>query len=705
MKLNKSLMAAFVATSALWSLTGCDNDLDYPPIEVPRATIEANTTIAEVKEAYWQNQEIYADTIGEREDGSHIIVAGRVTNNCASGNVYKSLIIQDETAALAISLNEPDMSQYYKVGQEVVIDLTGMTIGKYSGLQQIGKAVPNKNDNKKYEVSFMEPDVFKKHAQLNGLSEVSLLDTLTTTMDEIQAMTSGPEIARMQSRLIRLDNVSFQGAGLLTFCSPSESTNRTLVDENGNRMTLRMSNYATFSQIIMPKGVGSLVCILSYYRDSWQLLIRDLSDCIGYEFVDYGPGDVVPAVPEATVTIEQVLDKYWKDDLNYCEQIGQTDDGKDMIVTVRVFSSDETGNVYKQLFAQDATGALMFSIDKNSIYHEYPVGQAVNVNLTGLYIGRRQGMLQVGALGDYNGTPQPDRLGELEWAKHASITGTPNPADIKTFDASIPNFNSAARKWSAAYVKLAGVHFAKGGTGTFVENGQPTSVDLLDASGNTVIVRTSAYADWGSQKLPAGTGNVTAIVTYYNQTPQLILNSAADCKGFSETPGGDTPSTPSTNDLLNETFAASQGAFTIENVKLPSGIAAVWTHSTQFGMVAKAYDKTTNTNYESESWLISPVVDLSKAAGSPVLTFDHALNFFADIATAVKEVSVWAREEGGAWQQLSGVKMPAELAWDFVGSGNVSLSAFAGKKIQIGFKYTSTAAKAGTWEVKNVIIK
>ncbi len=55
MKLNKSLMAAFVATSALWSLTGCDNDLDYPPVEIPHATIEANTTIAEVKEAYWQD--------------------------------------------------------------------------------------------------------------------------------------------------------------------------------------------------------------------------------------------------------------------------------------------------------------------------------------------------------------------------------------------------------------------------------------------------------------------------------------------------------------------------------------------------------------------------------------------------------------------------------------------------------------------------
>ena len=206
-------------------MTGCDNDLDYPPVEIPHATIEANTTIAEVKEAYWQDDRNYAVTIGDREDGSHIIVAGRVTTP-KRGNRSQKLIIQDETAALAISLNESNMSQYYKVGQEVVIDLTGMSIGKYNGLQQIGEPEVYQDG---YEVTFLDP-INSRNTSVNG-SDMSLVDTLTTTMDEIQAMTTGQEIARMQSRLIRLDNVSFQGGGTLTFCSPSESTNRTLVDE------------------------------------------------------------------------------------------------------------------------------------------------------------------------------------------------------------------------------------------------------------------------------------------------------------------------------------------------------------------------------------------------------------------------------------------------------------------------------------------
>ena len=153
-----------------------------------------------------------------------------------------------------------------------------------------------------------------------------------------------------------------------------------------------MSNYATFSQKLMPKGTGSSAISATELIGS---SLSGLSDA-GFEGIDDNPGGDVPAVPEATVTVEQVLAKYWKDDLNYCEQIGQTDDGKDMIVTVRVFSNDQNGNVYKQLFRSGYRASC--SSIKSRLYQEYPVGQAVNVNLTGLYIGRRQGMLQVGAL-------------------------------------------------------------------------------------------------------------------------------------------------------------------------------------------------------------------------------------------------------------------------------------------------------------------
>ena len=41
--------------------------------------------------------------------------------------------------------------------------------------------------------------------------------------------------------------------------------------------------------------------------------------------------------------------------------------------------------------------------------------------------------------------------------------------------------------------------------------------------------------------------------------------------------------------------------------------------------------------------------------------------------------------------------------WTFV-TAAVDLSAWAGKKVQIGFKYTSTTSAAATWEIMNVVV-
>lgn len=47
---------------------------------------------------------------------------------------------------------------------------------------------------------------------------------------------------------------------------------------------------------------------------------------------------------------------------------------------------------------------------------------------------------------------------------------------------------------------------------------------------------------------------------------------------------------------------------------------------------------------------------------------------------------------------------PSGSDWTFVNSGDVSLSAYAGKKVQIVFCYTSTTSVAPTWEITNLSI-
>lgn len=162
--------------------------------------------------------------------------------------------------------------------------------------------------------------------------------------------------------------------------------------------------------------------------------------------------------------------------------------------------------------------------------------------------------------------------------------------------------------------------------------------------------------------------------------------------------------------LLDESFATSQGAFTIKDVVKPSALEFVWKWS-QFKdkktqevkdsyMKASAHiNKPTPVDYATESWSISPELDLTTAT-TATLTFDHAVNFAKDMQT---QQTLWVKEVGTEnWEQVTIATYPAGNSWDFISSGNIDLSAQKGKKVQLGFKYVSTDQGAATWEIKNV---
>ena len=152
----------------------------------------------------------------------------------------------------------------------------------------------------------------------------------------------------------------------------------------------------------------------------------------------------------------------------------------------------------------------------------------------------------------------------------------------------------------------------------------------------------------------------------------------------------------------SEPFSESQGKFTTNDVTLPSPLTYVWTWDSKYGMKASAF--VNNTAYETESWLVSPLIDLGDA-GSAFLSFDHACNKFTSIEKAKEETSVRIRIQGGDWETFENVTYPTSLSWNFVNSGSIDLAAYVGNIVQIAFVYTSTTTKAGTWEVKNVLVQ
>lgn len=148
--------------------------------------------------------------------------------------------------------------------------------------------------------------------------------------------------------------------------------------------------------------------------------------------------------------------------------------------------------------------------------------------------------------------------------------------------------------------------------------------------------------------------------------------------------------------VYEESFAAGIGEFTMNDVKLTGGLEYVWKHDSSYGyMKASAYK---GSAQESESWLVSPMINLEGVA-SASFSFDHTGKFFGEMT---EDVTVWAKKEGDTdWTKLT-INYMSGQNYEWVNSGDIDLKDFVGAKMQVAFKYVSSTSAAGTWEVKNV---
>lgn len=283
-------VAALAALVGLTGLTGCNDEFDVPPIDIPVATLKPNTTIAELKTTFWQDATNYATLAEKKADGEDYIIHGRVVSSDASGNIYKTLYIQDETGAMQLSVNANSLYNSYRIGQEVVINVTGLYVGKYAGAQCIGGLGSH---NGTPQTDRMTEETFKQHVELNGLPEpeTTLIngpeapkpeEGVYCVVTSIKDLTAS-NLKVYQGQLVEFRNVHFQGGGSEPYVSAAnkdagKSESRTLLDASGNSLTVYNSAYASFASQIMPAGEGTVRGILGYFNGTWQLLLRSTAD-------------------------------------------------------------------------------------------------------------------------------------------------------------------------------------------------------------------------------------------------------------------------------------------------------------------------------------------------------------------------------------------------------------------------------------------
>ena len=340
-----------------------------------------------------------------------------------------------------------------------------------------------------------------------------------------------------------------------------------------------------------------------------------------------------------------------------------------------IITADEvSGNLYKAAFMQDrATGAAI-ELYLNAV-SGVRIGDSVRIYLKDVTYAM------------YNNLPQ---LSNFEADGHIIILANNKP--ITPAKATIAEINQG--KYLAGLVRLENVRFTE--QNTFADPttyGNRTLADPTDYS-QTIIVRTSNYANFANDSLPQGTGNLTAIATVYNSTWQLLLRTAGELEFDGYVPGGDA-------DLpYYQDFASSFGTYTTYDV---AG-AQSWEidYST-----AKMTGYANSTNYENEDWLISRRFSMENVS-SASMTMTYIARYFNNVNN---DITVWVSSEYTSgdpnsvnWTQVPAIWMEGTNWTDFV-STTLDLSQFAGQKVCVAVKYKSDNVKAGTIEVQSILIQ
>lgn len=376
------------------------------------------------------------------------------------------------------------------------------------------------------------------------------------------------------------------------------------------------------------------------------------------------------------------------------------------ILKATITSSDEAGNIYKNIYIQDETGAIGVRVDQNNICTKYPVGQTIYIDLEGLCVSVYGGEQQIAIYDESNNYKTAPIPWEI-FQEKAIRDGWGAPENVKPIVLDdISTINTNPDNYKFKLVQFTGVTFQNGGKGIFAPEDAYGEENITDSHGNSIIVRTSNYASFASNKLPEGKGNITGILGRFNGTWQLTLRTANDVSDFTGSneeeggnEGGETPS-GETKTVFEETFASSQGGFTIEDKQLPEGGTYVWKHDTfNDDSYMKASAFIGGSSKPSESWLVSPAIDLTQVTAA-TLTFDHTHKFAG--TPFENYLTLWVTEANTEnWKQLTIDKYGTNNDYTFV-TPTIDLSAYAGKTIKFAFKYVSDTTAAGTWEVKNV---
>ncbi len=401
----------------------------------------------------------------------------------------------------------------------------------------------------------------------------------------------------------------------------------------------------------------------------------------------------------------------------------------DIIISGIVVANDKSGNFYKEIYIQDATGAIALELDATDVYTTYAVGRMVFVKCKGLTLSDYHSFPQLGMMD--NSVPGVPALGGIpatliyNFVIAGSSGNTVPYTVVSNYAALNSSAGNAAMQDSllGRLIRLDGYEFTKSNLSqTYADtSAYKNSINLTinNCSGNSLFVRSSGYANFAGLYPAAGNGSIYGIYTIYKASStttspdkQLIIRDTSDvqftgprCNLFEE----DFGSLGSADNGLDFAFTGWKNIAPNSTANYKNSI---------FGATGKVVKVTAfGTALAADTaWLITPAIAIP-AGATPKFSFTTSYQFA--LGPTILNAYISTNYNGSntpgtsTWTQLTtNTMIPGNSATNnsstfsaFAGTGDIPLAAYAGMTVYIAWKYIgSVPLKTTNYEIDDIRI-
>ena len=180
-----------------------------------------------------------------------VSVSGYVIANDMYGELYKEIVISDESGGIAIAVDVDRSATKFPLCAHITISCSGLQIGQVNGRPTLG----TKSDGG-YRVERLSQTLINRHILIDKTAPQSI-EPQRVSIEEISTKLAG--------NFIRLDNVELRDEAGKTWCEKDSKsgeyieTTRYAYDVSGSKIGVRISAYCNYCDEKIPSGKG-MIC-------------------------------------------------------------------------------------------------------------------------------------------------------------------------------------------------------------------------------------------------------------------------------------------------------------------------------------------------------------------------------------------------------------------------------------------------------------